>query len=126
MPTTQIELTGISCHITGRIIDAGVDQVGQLFSDGDVFNYRCIANEWNSSGGSIAFEQTYFRPPEWMGFVVIYVFCVLMLLATFYYLRRRQASPRDVFYWGALALIVPVLGPLVVLLFYRFAARNDG
>lgn len=126
MPTTQIELTGISCHIAGRIIRAGVEQLGQLFSDGDVFTYNCIANDWNETAGSISFGQTYPHPPDWIGFVVIYALCVLALLTSLRYLRRSGASVRDFFYWGALALIVPVLGPLVVLFFYRVAARNNG
>ncbi len=126
MPTTHIELTGISCQIAGRILDAGVDQVRHLFADGDVLNYRCIANEWNTTSGSFAFGQASVEPPEWMGFVLVYVFCVLMLLVAFYHLKRRRASPRDVFYWGALAMLVPILGPLVTLVFYRFAAQNNG
>lgn len=126
MPTTQIELTGISCHVARRIIDAGVDQLRQLFSDGDVFSYSCNANEWNETVGSISFGQTYPHPPDWIGFVVIYALCVLVLQASLQYLRHNGASVRDLFYWGALALIVPFLGPLVVLLFYRISARSNG
>ena len=126
MPTTQIELTGISCHKAARIISEGVDQVRHLFSDGDALNYHCIVNEWNSTSGTIAFGEISFRPLEGLGFLAIYVLSVIMLLAALKFLHRKGASPRDVFYWGALALLVPFLGPLVVLIFYRFAARNNG
>ena len=35
-------------------------------------------------------------------------------------------ATHDVFYWGALALILPILGPQVTIVFHKLAARNNG
>lgn len=126
MPTINIESNDISCMAASEFIRAGADQLRHLFTDGDSINHTCTNIMGGLQSGSIYFGQDYHRQPEWMGFVVIYALCVLMLLAAFYFLHRKGASPRDVFYWGALSLIVPILGPLVTVVFCGLAARNNG
>ena len=91
----------------------------------DTVYYSCKAADLTAWG---EFHPGFYSPepfvlPEALG---LYVLGVILFFIAWYYLYRKGASPRDVFYWGALALIVPILGPLVTIIFYRFATRNDG
>jgi len=126
MPTIKIELTGINCGDARQILRAGVEHVQQQLSEGLALNYRCNRNATDFSAGSVVFGQVDPEFPVMTGVAALYAVCALVLLAVLFYLYRRRASTRDVFYWGALALIVPFLGPLITIIFYRFAARNHG
>ncbi len=123
MPTIEIELTGMNCGHAPHILQAGVEQAQQSLSEGLAINYTCSRNT-GFMGGSIG--EVSADTPVMTGVAGLYIVCTLVLLAALYFLYRKGASERDVFYWGALALLVPFLGPLVVLIFYRFAARNNG
>ena len=125
MPTISIELSGIDCLDAANIIRSGVDQVRHLFSDGDVINYMCTESWGGKKRGAIQIEPDYWSP-ELLGVAEFYILCLFALLAAFYFLHRRRASTRDVFYWGALALIVPILGPLITIVFYGLATRQNG
>ena len=126
MPTIKIELTGINCGYAPRILEAGIERVQESLSEGLALNYTCSRNSTDFLGGSITVGKVSTDTPAMTSVAGLYIVCALVLLAALYYLYRRGASARDVFYWGALALIVPFLGPLVTLIFYRFAARNYG
>ena len=114
MPTIDIELTGINCGDARQILQAGAESAQQLLSEGFALDYICNRNATDFSGGSIQIGQVNLDMPVMTVVAGLYIVCALVLLAALYYLHRRGATTRDVFYWGALALIVPILGPLVV------------
>lgn len=126
VPTTRLEVTGINCHIARAIVNGGVDQLRSQFSDDLSLNFDCIVN------GRIVNSTTYGIRDSSLGWEILvevgglYIICGTALFAAWYYLFRRGASARDFFYWGALALIVPFIGPIVTMIMYRFTARNDG
>lgn len=124
MPTIKIELTGINCGYVPRILKAGAEQVQASLSEGLAVNYTCSRSSTDFMGGSIGEVSP--GTPVMTGVAGLYIVCALALLAALYYLYRKDASARDVFYWGALALIVPFIGPIVTMIMYRITARNDG
>ena len=126
VPTTNIEVTGINCHQARAIVSAGVDQLRSQFPADPSLIFDCIVN------GRIVDSTTYGNVDSSLVWDILvevaglYIICAIALFAAWYYLLRRGASARDFFYWGALALIVPFIGPIVTLIMYRFSARNDG
>lgn len=126
MPTIEIELTGMNCGHAPRILEAGIKRVQESLSEGLALNYTCNRNSTDFTGGSITVGEVSPDISVMTGVAGLYILCVLALLATLYYLYIRGASARDVFYWGALSLIVPFLGPLVTFILYRFAVPNNG
>ena len=92
----------------------------------DTVYYSCKVADVTSAWGQFHPGVYSPGPSVWQEALGLFVVNALLLVAACFYLHRRGASPRDVFYWGALALIVPILGPLVTIIFYRFATRNDG
>ncbi|MDE2856120.1 MAG: hypothetical protein OXN88_18255 [Chloroflexota bacterium] len=127
MPTIHIELSGLNCRIVENIFDAAFDELSYALSKVvDTVYYSCEAQGVTSAWGEFHPGIYSPRPSVWLEVLVLYVLSVIMLFAALYILWRKGASPRDVFYWGAFALIVPFLGPMVTLIFYRFAARNHG
>lgn len=127
MPTIHIELSGLNCRIGSDIFDAAFDVMSEALSAVvDTVYYSCKVSDSTSSWGE--FHPGLYSPepfvwPEALG---LYLLSLILFFIAWYNLYRKGASPRDVFYWGALALIVPILGPLVTIILYRFAARNDG
>lgn len=126
MPTINIELTRINCGDARQILQDGAENVQRQLSEGLALNYRCNRNATDFSGGSISIGQVDAELPAMTIVAGLYIVCALVLMAALFYLYRKGVSPRDVFYWGALALIVLFLGPLITIIFYRFAARNNG
>jgi len=126
MPTTNIEVTGINCHQARAIVSAGVDHLRSQFLADPSLIFDCIVNGQivdSTKYGNVDSSLVWDILVEVAG---LYIICSIALFAAWYYLLRRGASARDFFYWGALALIVPILGPLVTIIFYRFSARNHG
>ena len=126
MPTINIELDGINCGIARRILEAGVKQALETLSEGLAVSYTCSRNATDYTGGYMAFGEVSSHTPVMTLVAGLYILCTLALLSALCYLYRRGASTRDFFYWGALALIVPFIGPIVTMIMYRFSARNDG
>lgn len=126
VPTTNLAIKGLNCHQASAIVDMGVDQLRSQFSADQSLHFDCIVN------GRIVDRATYGTGDSslvWNILVEVaglYIVCAIALFAAWYYLFRRGASARDVFYWGALALIVPFIGPIVTMLMYWFTRRNDG
>lgn len=47
--------------------------------------------------------------------IVLVAFLFIMYLLAMFYLRRRSLTPRQFLLWGLLALLVPLLGPFLVI-----------
>jgi hypothetical protein len=47
--------------------------------------------------------------------VLLVVFLIAMYILAMLYLRRRRLTPRQFLGWGLLALLVPLLGPFLVI-----------
>ena len=54
-------------------------------------------------------------------FVIMSLICLIALLpaAAWIYLYRQGGETRDLIFWAVIILILPVLGPIAVFLFYR-------
>ena len=42
-----------------------------------------------------------------------------LTVAAWIYLYRSGAAARDMIFWGAIVLLIPVLGPIATLIFFR-------
>ena len=127
MPTIHIDLSGLNCRVVQSIFDAAFDELSYALSKViDAVYYSCEVAGVKSAWGEFHPGIYSPRPSIWLEVFGLYVFGVILLFIAWYFLYSRRASTRDVFYWGALALIVPFLGPLITIIFYRFAARNHG
>ena len=62
--------------------------------------------------------------PDTMRFLLIACILGMALLAAFY-LRRREMTTRDYIAWGLLALLVPLLGPFLVILSHPGTLRRQ-
>ena len=51
---------------------------------------------------------------NWMRFALLVVGLAMLLLA-FFYLRRRQLNPLQRLFWILVALVIPLLGPFLVI-----------
>lgn len=47
--------------------------------------------------------------------IVLAAFLFMMYLLAMFYLHRRSLMPRQFLFWGLLALLVPLLGPFLVI-----------
>ena len=126
VPTTSIEVTGINCHQASAIVSAGVDQLRSQFSADPSLIFDCIVNGQIVDSITFGNVDSSFVWDILVEVAGLYIICAIALFAAWYYLLWRGASARDFFYWGALALIVPFVGPIVTMIMYRFSARNDG
>ena len=127
MPTIHIELSGLNCRIVQHIFDAAFEKLSyELSKVVDAVYYSCEVGGVKSAWGEFHPGIYSPRPSVWIVVLGLFVLSVTMLFAAWCFLYRRRASSRDVFYWGALALIVPILGPLVTIFFYGMATRNNG
>jgi hypothetical protein len=56
--------------------------------------------------------------------VILLVDIVAMALLAFFFLRQRRLSMREYILFGLLALLVPLLGPFMVIIFRPGESRN--
>ncbi len=127
MPTIHIKFSGLDCRIGEDIFNAAFDTMSYTLSEVvDAVYYSCEIAGVKSAWGEFHPGIYTPRPSIWQEVFGLVVLNTIILFAAWFYLYRRGACPRQIFYWGALALIVPFLGPLITVIFYRFAARNNG
>ena len=145
MPETILNVTTENCRFVGEIIDAGVNQFVEKLSDANILiNWACIENGdvlHNGSRASGAYSASNLNgwqsiPPidlakltvrydivEAVAPLAVPLAFVLLPIA-WIYLYRRGASTREMLFWGAIAAALPILGPLVTMIFYRRPADN--
>lgn len=53
--------------------------------------------------------------------IIILLYCAMFALpvAAWIYLYRSGAAARDMIFWGVIVLLIPVLGPIATLIFFR-------
>jgi hypothetical protein len=57
--------------------------------------------------------------------VLLVVFLIAMYGLALLYLRRRRLTPAAFTFWGLFALLIPVLGPFIVILARPGRSRHD-
>ncbi len=51
---------------------------------------------------------------------------IILSIAAWIYLYRKDADVRDYIFWGALILFVPILGAILTFAFFRMGGKNNG
>lgn len=122
MPEIRFQIITDNCDVVGRIIEAGIDDTLPAVSS---LEWTCIETAPDAAGG-LHSGMVGFAP----SFVAIELTMLAGLLSfvliplAWIALYRRGAPARDLLFWGALAVVIPLLGPLVALLFYRGPIRR--
>ncbi len=129
LPDLTFEVTTNNCDIADQIIEAGLDYYVGYFPD---VRYACIENSDVVVAGFIEanldnYYHWYYRPIAELTsldlpfdlIAGIMPVALLLIPLVWVYLYRSGASTRDMLFWGAITVAVPLLGPLAALIFYR-------
>ena len=100
MPTTHFEIAATNCEVVGQILDAGIASYVAGLDQARDFVFTCSETIELSPSASQIFLRFYilFLIPTLIGWAILY---------------RRGAKASEFFEWGIVAVVVPIIGPLV-------------
>ncbi len=145
MPETILNVVTDNCAFVAEIVDAGINQFVAKLSDANMrINWSCIENGavlHNGSYGAGANAASNSNgwssiPPIDLAKLTVRYdiveavaplagpLALILLPITWIALYRRGAPARDMLFWGAIAVVIPVLGPLATFIFYRRPVDN--
>ena len=129
MPELNFEVIANSCDIAGQIVEAGLEYYAGYFPD---VKYACIENSEVVVAGIVEanldnYYHWYYKPMAELvrldlPFDLVsgtLPLAMLLIPIVWIYLYRRGTSTRDMLFWGAIAVAIPILGPLAALVFHR-------
>ena len=99
----NFEVAATNCELAREILDAGIqDYVGNLANESE-YLYTCIENIKPSLSA-------------WQIFLAIYIALLIPAFICWVVLHRKGASADQLIILGVLSLLMPAIGPIIMLL----------